>query len=299
MSAITATTTPVVLDTRIRNAEPYKGDDWAQSLSKSMATPLFAMGLMAVLAALGTGIAGGVNTGRFFATLTHSDLAKLGRSQVLAQWTRALTFLGMGFILGGVVMHLVNIVRTLRDAGCDVQKSLGAQTLKLRKPWTGHLTPHVMLMGVMAEIGAFVAGLVAVGYIGGVPIGRLAGARRQPVHWYASYLKRSKPGLQDHSCSAEWNQGGAYKPGLLWLKSICLQHSPLHHCRDDVGHPHHGQISTQAPSLAAPERHPLGGVGPSLQEPFRTEGAHSNVCLGCRSRAQRARAVKVAAVAVP
>src|SRR5262249_7609358 len=80
----------------------------------------------------------------------------------------AVAFLGMGLVLSGVVMHLVNVVRTLRDAGRDVQTSLGAPPLKLRKPWTGHLTPHVMLMGLMAELAAFVAGIVAAVSIGGV-----------------------------------------------------------------------------------------------------------------------------------
>jgi hypothetical protein len=156
------------IDSRIRNAELYRGDDWAQSLSRWMATPLFVMGVMAVFASLGLGIAGGVNTGRFFSAFAHPDLSNLGRSEVLAQWTGAVAFLGMGFILGGIVMHLVNVVRTLRDAGRDVQQSLGAQPLKLRKPWTGQLTPHVMLMGVMAEIAAFVVGVVAAVRVGSV-----------------------------------------------------------------------------------------------------------------------------------
>lgn len=156
------------IDSRIRNAQPYQGDDWAQSLSRWTATPMLVMGVMAVLTSLGLGIAGGVDTGRFFAGFTHPDLANLGRSEALAQWTGAVAFLGMGFILGGIVMHLVNVVRTLRDAGRDVQQSLRARPLKLRKPWTGELTPHVMLMGVMAEVAAFVVGVVAALRIGDV-----------------------------------------------------------------------------------------------------------------------------------
>lgn len=158
----------------IPNTEPYKGDDWAQSLSRLLATPMFVMGLMGVFTALGLGIAGGVKIGDFFGALANPDLADLGRAQVLGQWAGAVAFLGMGFILGGIVMHLVNIVRTLRDAGRDVQTSLGAQPLKLRKPWTGHLTPHVMLMGVMAEVAAFVTGIVAAVKIGSLDAALLA-----------------------------------------------------------------------------------------------------------------------------
>jgi len=168
--------TNATLGTRLADAEPYKGDDWAQWLARYMATPLFVMGVMAVFASLGTGVAGGVNVGRLFQAFTHPDLANLGRSEVLAQWTGAVAFLGMGLVLGGIVFHLVNIVRTLRDAGRDVQESLDAKPLKLRKPWTGHATPHVMLMGVMAEIAAFVVGVVAAAKIGGVNPAGIANA---------------------------------------------------------------------------------------------------------------------------
>jgi hypothetical protein len=60
----------------------------------------------------------------------------------------------MGIILGGITMTLVNVVRSLRDAGRDVQQSLGAQPVQLAKPLSGKLTPHVMLMGVMVEVGS-------------------------------------------------------------------------------------------------------------------------------------------------
>lgn len=73
------TTTTATTDSRIPGAEPYKGDDWAQSLSRWMATPLFVMGVMAVLASLALGIAGGVNIGRFFGALRNPDFTDLGR----------------------------------------------------------------------------------------------------------------------------------------------------------------------------------------------------------------------------
>jgi hypothetical protein len=163
MSTATAT-----VESRIPGAERYQGDDWAQSLSRHLATPMFVMGVMAVLASLALGIAGGVSIGQFFGALRNPDFTDLGRAEALSQWTGAVAFLGMGFILSGVVMHLVNIVRTLRDAGRDVQTSLAAQPLKLRKPRTGQLTPHVMLMGLTVEAFAFVAGIVAAVTIGGV-----------------------------------------------------------------------------------------------------------------------------------
>lgn len=147
-------------------AIPYKGDDWAQSLSRILALPMLAMGLMIVAGGLIIGIVAGINFGDFFAP--GSEASDLGTAEAAAQWTGATLFLGMGFILSGVTMTLVNVVRSLRDAGKDVQESLGAKPLQLRKPWTGHLTPHVMMMGVMIEIVAFVLGIIAAVSIGGV-----------------------------------------------------------------------------------------------------------------------------------
>ena len=137
---------------RLPDAIPSKGDDWAQWLARSMAWPLLAMGFMAVLAGLGTGIAGGVNFGDAFSP--SAQLADLGRAEALVQVTGAFLFLGMGLILGGITMTLVNVVRSLRDAGRDVQESLGAPPVQLDKPLSGKLTPHVMLMGVMVEVGS-------------------------------------------------------------------------------------------------------------------------------------------------
>lgn len=157
---------------RLPDAIPARGDDWAQNLARLMAWPLLAMGLMAVLAGLGTGIAAGVNFGDAFSP--RAELADLGRAEALIQVTGAVLFLGMGLILGGITMTLVNVVRSLRDAGRDVQQSLGAQPVQLAKPLSARLTPHVMLMGVMVEVAAFVVGIVAATTIGGVSPASLA-----------------------------------------------------------------------------------------------------------------------------
>lgn len=46
--------------------------------------------------------------------------------------------------------------------------------MQLDKPLSGKLTPHVMLMGVMVEVAAFVIGIVAATTIGGVSPAALA-----------------------------------------------------------------------------------------------------------------------------
>ena len=58
-------------------------------------------------------------------------------------------------------MRLGKIIRVLRDGGRDVQRALGAEELQLKKPWTGLLTPPVMMMGVLIEVVAFVLAIVA------------------------------------------------------------------------------------------------------------------------------------------
>lgn len=157
---------------RLPDAVPAQGDDWAQNLARLMAWPLLAMGFMAVLVGVGTGIAGGVNFGDAFSP--SAELADLGRAEALVQVTGATLFLGMGLILGGITMTLVNVVRSLRYAGRDVQVSLGAQPVQLDKPLSGKLTPHVMLMGVMVEVAAFVIGIIAATTIGDVSLTALA-----------------------------------------------------------------------------------------------------------------------------
>jgi hypothetical protein len=151
---------------RIPEAIPYRSDDWAQRMAKVMAWPMVAMGFMAVLGGLVAGIIGRINFGDFFSP--SGVPADLGRAEAAVQLTGAVLFLGMGLILSGITMALVNIIRHLRDSGRDVQAALGASPLQRSKPWTGVLTPWVMMMGLMAQIGAFVIGVVTAVTIGGV-----------------------------------------------------------------------------------------------------------------------------------
>ena len=148
------------------NTIPYKGDDSIQTLAVRLQWPMLAMGAMAVMAGLGLGIAGGVNLGDFFSPSGIAD--DLGRGEALGQLSGGFMFLGMGLILGAVASTLVNIVRTLRDAGRDVQSSLGARPLQLVKPWSGKATAPVMMMGIMIEMVTFVMGIVLALSIGGV-----------------------------------------------------------------------------------------------------------------------------------
>ncbi len=148
------------------NTIPYKGDDSIQTLAVRLQWPMLAMGAVAVMAGLILGIAGGVNLGDFFSPSGVAD--DLGRGEALGQLSGGFIFLGMGLILGAVASALVNIVRTLRDAGRDVQTSLDAKPLQLVKPWSGKATAPVMVMGIMIEMVTLVMGIVLATSIGGV-----------------------------------------------------------------------------------------------------------------------------------
>lgn len=157
---------------RIPEAIPYKSDDWAQSMAKSMAWPMIGMGFMAVVGGLVAGIIGGVNFGEFFSPSGVAD--DLGRAEVAVQLTGAFLFFGMALILSGITMTLVNVIRHLRDSGRDVQIALGAQPLQRSRPWTGLLTPWVMMMGLMAPMVAFVVGVITAVTIGDIDSAALA-----------------------------------------------------------------------------------------------------------------------------
>lgn len=135
---------------------PYKGDDLAQKMAKTMWLPMLVMGVMATAAGLVIAVASGTSTGEFFGGGTFDDL---GRGQALKEVGLGTSFLGMAFILSAITMTLVNIIRTLRDTGSNLQRTVGAsQITQLKKPLTGKLIPPVMMMGLMITVvGAILA----------------------------------------------------------------------------------------------------------------------------------------------
>lgn len=147
-------------------AIPYRGDDFPQKLAKTMWAPMLLMGLMAVTAGLILGIIAGVSVGDFFGGGPPSDL---GTGEALKEAGLGTSFLGMAFILSSITMVLVNIVRNLRDTGRDVQLAVGAREVtQLKKPLTGKLIPHVMMMGLFIVVAGFILALVAATSVGGI-----------------------------------------------------------------------------------------------------------------------------------
>jgi hypothetical protein len=149
--------------------ESYSGDDWAQVLARNFWFVMLAMGGMLVAGALAAASASGVSLGHFFA-VGAAAADSYGRAQSTMAWATGVNFLGMGFILSGITMVLVNIVRTLRDSGADVQGSLRAEeTLQLRKPIEGQLAPYVMMLGLMILGAGLAFGAVVATKLGAIP----------------------------------------------------------------------------------------------------------------------------------
>lgn len=149
------------------NAIPYKKDDLPQAMARILWLPMLVMGLMAVGVGLAAGSLAGLEIGDFFAGDTPDAL---GRGQATAAWASGVTFLGMAFILSSITMVLVNILRTIRDTGRDVQQAVGAASvLQLKKPFTGVMIPHVMMMGLMSVVVAFGVSVVRANLLGGLP----------------------------------------------------------------------------------------------------------------------------------
>lgn len=153
-------------------AIPYKGDDVPQTMARVMWLPMLLMGVMAVTVGFVASVVAGVEVADFFGG-DAADTLRTG--QAVGAWAIATVFLGMAFILGSITMVLVNIIRTMRDTGRDVQQVVGArQVTQLRKPVTGRLIPPVMMMGMMVVMVAFVLGLIQANLLGDVPAEGLA-----------------------------------------------------------------------------------------------------------------------------
>lgn len=159
------------------DVERYSGDDWAQALARNLWWLMVAMGVMLVVGALALASYAGVQLGELFDASGNAAIDNVGRARATQAWATGLNFLGMGFILSGITMVLVNIVRTLRDAGRDVQLSVGTNEIqKLRKPWEGQWLPHVMMAGLMALMGAFVVSIIVAVELGSMDPEALAAA---------------------------------------------------------------------------------------------------------------------------
>ena len=73
----------------------------------------------------------------------------LQSAETIKAWLPAFTFLGMGFLLGGITFALATILGTLRVAGGEVQHALGSQVRTPPAPMPANIFPVLMMMGMM------------------------------------------------------------------------------------------------------------------------------------------------------
>jgi hypothetical protein len=120
--------------------------------------PMLAMGAMALLTALGLGIAQatvGADLFREFTALRKANFETLG---IL---NGGFLLLGIGFLLSSISFALARIAGIFRVGGGQVQEAAGGDVQTLAMPWTAWAFLMLMMMGLMAVIAGFVVQIVA------------------------------------------------------------------------------------------------------------------------------------------
>jgi hypothetical protein len=88
-------------------------------------------------------------------------LAERATFESVGLWLPYFKFLGLGFILGGIVMALRVIIENLQSAGNQVLANLpeGKRPGMPKPPWYGPLMPMVMMLGVVVFIVALIVSI--------------------------------------------------------------------------------------------------------------------------------------------
>jgi hypothetical protein len=140
-----------------------------QAMARRMWLPMFAMGAMVLMAALGIGAAQSIMSSDFHevgratreaATASGSLLDKQQFVETTSIWLPRFQLLGMGLLFGGITFLLATILGNLRLYGGLVQERSGRKVLALKPPWSAQLFPMLMMTGLMVLIGAFVTSIV-------------------------------------------------------------------------------------------------------------------------------------------
>ena len=140
-----------------------------QVMARWMWLPVFLMGAMVLLAALGIGAVQSSfasdlhevdKTAREAATVSGSLLDKQQFVETTGVWLPRFQLLGMGLLFGGITFLLATILGNLRLYGGLVQEKSGRRVLALKQSWSARAFPMLMIVGEMVLIGAFVVSVV-------------------------------------------------------------------------------------------------------------------------------------------
>ncbi|MEX2561917.1 MAG: hypothetical protein WD358_01550 [Nitriliruptoraceae bacterium] len=129
------------------------GFNLPQKMGKTLWAPMFAMALMAFIAAVILGFvrADVVNT-------RPDDAVALLQ---LRHVTAAVMFIGFTTVLSGIAFAIAKILGTFRDGGGKLQESVLGHVQTLKMPVTAKAMVALMMMGMMAIIIAVIAHFVA------------------------------------------------------------------------------------------------------------------------------------------
>ncbi len=140
-----------------------------QEIAKLMWLPMFAMGLMVLIATL---VIGGVESvlsadlfdldkaAREGVNATTSTLDKQQFIESTRLWLPRFQLLGMGLLFGGITFLLATILGNLRLYGGLVQEKSGRKVLALTPPWSAQVFPIIMMAGLMVLIVSLVVSIV-------------------------------------------------------------------------------------------------------------------------------------------
>jgi hypothetical protein len=139
-----------------------------QQMARRMWLPMFAMGAMVLMAALGIGAVQSsfasdlfeVGKGTREVDPSGSLLDKQQFVETTRIWLPRFQLLGMGLMFGGITFLLATILGNLRLYGGLAQEKSGRKVLALKPPWSAQLFPMLMMLGLMILIGAFVVSIV-------------------------------------------------------------------------------------------------------------------------------------------
>lgn len=126
---------------------------------------LIAIGFMIVLISFGIGWSNSQTAAAYFSESKIVRETTLMADRVSIEsvdlWLPYFKFLGIGFILGGIVMALRLIIDSLKGAGVAVLSNLpeNKRPQTPEAPWYGKLMPMVMMLGMLIFIIAFVLSL--------------------------------------------------------------------------------------------------------------------------------------------
>ena len=159
-----------------------------QEMAKLMWLPMFAMGLMVLVASLVIGGVESVLSADLFdldtatregANASSSTLDKQQFIESTRLWLPRFQLLGMGLLFGGITFLLATILGNLRLYGGLLQENCGRKVLALTPSWSAQVFPIAMMAGLMVLIASLVISVVLAFVAGDVyanPLSTISGA---------------------------------------------------------------------------------------------------------------------------